>query len=183
MKSAESSVISAEGEGVRSCGKSDICDDDPVVEQAFADAEPPAHDDWIPDKMPKSWAKTFVRVALARLKYLAASYAYPASSSTSGASEQPPLAKAADLLGNCMPAIGGTGGGSGGSRGRGNARGGGGRGGGRNWRVAWRAGSDYGDHAARTTNSCSPPPPRTSGNWRRSFPDRRNRETPDKRGA
>ncbi|WP_410219488.1 hypothetical protein [Paracoccus sp. (in: a-proteobacteria)] len=82
-----------------------ICDDDPIVEQAFADAEPPAHDDWIPDKMPKSRAKTFVRVALARLKYLAASYAYPASSSTAGASEQPPLAKAADLLGNCMPAI------------------------------------------------------------------------------
>ena len=86
--------------------------------------------------MPKSWAKTFVRVALARLKYLAASYAYPASSSTSGASEQPPLAKAADLLGSCMPAIGGTGGGGGGSRGSGNGRGGGGRGGGRSWRVS-----------------------------------------------
>ncbi|SHF94145.1 hypothetical protein SAMN05444339_12411 [Loktanella atrilutea] len=113
-----------------------ICDDDPVVEQAFADAEPPAHDDWIPDKMPKSWAKTFVRVALARLKYLAASYAYPASSSTSGASEQPPLAKAADLLGSCMPTIGGTGGGGGGSRGRGNGQGGGGRGGGPSWRVS-----------------------------------------------
>lgn len=110
-----------------------ICDDDPVVEQAFVDAEPPAHDDWIPDKMPKSWAKTFVRVALARLKYLAASYAYPASSSTCGASEQPPLAKAADLLGSCMPAIGGTGGGS---RDRGNGGGSGGRGGGRSWRIS-----------------------------------------------
>lgn len=114
-----------------------ICDEDPDVEQAFADAEPPAHDDWIPDKMPKSWAKTFVRVALSRLKYLAASYAYPASSSPQGASEQPPLAKAADLLGNCMPALGRAGlGGGDGSRGGGGAGGRAGRSGGRSWRVS-----------------------------------------------
>ena len=27
---------------------------DPEVERAFADAEPPAHDDWVPDNLPKA---------------------------------------------------------------------------------------------------------------------------------
>jgi len=40
------------------------CDDDQEVEQAFADSEPPAHDDWQPDALPKGPSKTYVRVAL-----------------------------------------------------------------------------------------------------------------------
>ena len=38
-------------------------------------------------------------------------------------------------------------------------------------------------HAGRMTNSSSPPPPRTSANWPRSFPHRSNREKPDRKGA
>lgn len=117
-----------------------ICNDDKEVEQAFADAEPPAHDDWIPDQMPKSWAKTYVRVALSRLKYLATSYAYPGPGAASGASEQPPLARAADRLGNCMPMFGNAGAGGGRPGGGGFGGGSGGSGGRRAGRRQWHIG-------------------------------------------
>jgi len=47
---------------------------------------------------------------------------------------------------------------------------------------AW-VGCDYEVHVAQMTNSCSQPPPRTSGNWQRSFPHRSKRAKPDQRGA
>ena len=37
------------------------------VERAFADSEPPAHDDWVPDSLSVRSAKTFVNVALREL--------------------------------------------------------------------------------------------------------------------
>lgn len=45
-----------------------LCSDEHVVEKAFADAEPPAHDDWNPSFLPKGRAKTWVRTALRRIK-------------------------------------------------------------------------------------------------------------------
>lgn len=45
-----------------------ICSNEYDVEQAFAMSEPPAHDDWCPSSMPKGNAKTFVRVALRRIR-------------------------------------------------------------------------------------------------------------------
>ena len=45
-----------------------ICSDEDEVEEAFARAEPPAHDDWIPDNLKKGPARTFVRTAIKRLK-------------------------------------------------------------------------------------------------------------------
>ncbi len=48
--------------------------------------------------------------------------------------------------------------------------------------LAW-ADCDYVVHAAQMTNSSSPQPPRTSGNWPRSFPHRSKREKPDRKGA
>ncbi len=44
-------------------------------------------------------------------------------------------------------------------------------------------GSDCEVHAAQMTNSSSPPPPRTSENWPRSFLHRRKRAKPDQKGA
>lgn len=90
-----------------------ICDDDREVEQAFADAEPPAHDDWIPDKMPKGWGKTFVRVALRQIRAIASTFALPDPGAAGGVSPQPSLAWAADRMGAFIPflsqpAIGGT---------------------------------------------------------------------------
>jgi len=48
--------------------------------------------------------------------------------------------------------------------------------------LAWD-GSDYVVHAAQMMNSCSPQPPRTSGNWLRSFLRRSKRAKPDRKGA
>lgn len=45
-----------------------MCSHEKEVEQAFAAAEPPAHDDWDPRSLPKGNKKTFVRVALQRIR-------------------------------------------------------------------------------------------------------------------
>lgn len=45
-----------------------ICSGEDDVEHAFAMSEPPAHDDWCFSSMPKGNAKTFVRVALRRIR-------------------------------------------------------------------------------------------------------------------
>jgi hypothetical protein len=52
-----------------------VCSDDDEVEGAFADSEPPAHDDWVPDNLPKGRGKTFVKVGLARITDVARSFA------------------------------------------------------------------------------------------------------------
>lgn len=40
-----------------------IASDEDEVEQAFADAEPPAHDDWVPDNLPRGNEKRYVLIA------------------------------------------------------------------------------------------------------------------------
>jgi hypothetical protein len=45
-----------------------LCSTEPEVEQAFAQAEPPAHDDWIPKHMSNRRLKTFVNVALRKIR-------------------------------------------------------------------------------------------------------------------
>lgn len=45
-----------------------VCSDEHEVEQAFALAEPPAHDDWDPRSLPKGPKKTYVRVALQSIR-------------------------------------------------------------------------------------------------------------------
>ena len=103
-----------------------ICNDEEDVEQAFTDAEPPAHDDWIPDKMPKGWGKTYVRVALKKIRNLASTFALPDPGASGGVSSQPSLAWAADRMGAFIPFL--TQAASGGSRG--------GRGSRSRWRVS-----------------------------------------------
>ena len=48
--------------------------------------------------------------------------------------------------------------------------------------LAWE-GCDCAAHAGQMTNSCSPPPPRTSANWQRSFPHRSKCAKPDQTGT
>lgn len=87
-----------------------ICSDHDEVESAFAMAEPPAHDDWIPDNLPDRRAKTFVRVALKRIESAANSYATPASSSSPTSGERgPSLASTATLLGRLLDSVSGRG--------------------------------------------------------------------------
>lgn len=52
---------------------------DTEVDEIFAEAEPPTHDDWIPDSLEEPWHKTFVRVAHRRIKNLADEFVMPPS--------------------------------------------------------------------------------------------------------
>ena len=45
-----------------------VCSDEKEVEQAFAAAEPPAHDDWDPRSLANARKKSYVRVALSRVR-------------------------------------------------------------------------------------------------------------------
>ena len=65
-----------------------ICDEE--VEEAFAAAEPPAHDDWIPDNL-TGRDKTFVRVALRRIRDTVNEYAAPAQVPATAAEATLPL--------------------------------------------------------------------------------------------
>jgi hypothetical protein len=76
-----------------------ICSDCDEVEEAFAMAEPPAHDDWVPDNLPKGNAKTFVRVALTRLNEIARPRTNQVISAITSAEKGPSLAATAAKMG------------------------------------------------------------------------------------
>jgi len=75
-----------------------ICDRD--VEASFAAAEPPAHDDWIPDFLERP-GKVFVNVALKRIQESAARFANPVTAESIPA-EQHSLGAIADALGDLL---------------------------------------------------------------------------------
>lgn len=79
------------------------------VEQAFADAEPPAHDDWIPANFSRGRAKTYVNVALQRLRERGAEVAASETDQPSTSREGSPLAQLGGQLGAVLDGAGGTG--------------------------------------------------------------------------
>lgn len=79
-----------------------VCSDDDEVEAAFADAEPPAHDDWIPSNLPKGRSRTFVNVALTRLKEQARLVAQVGSTVVPGSEPGPSLASTASAMGRLL---------------------------------------------------------------------------------
>jgi hypothetical protein len=99
-----------------------IADGEDEVERAFADSEPPAHDDWIPDNLPKGWAKTFVNVTLRELRRHAFEMGTPAQRQASETASGVPLARVAGRLGAALEGTAGVGAGM--TRGRGNGGGG-----------------------------------------------------------
>jgi hypothetical protein len=86
-----------------------ICAEDDEVEDAFAAAEPPAHDDWIPDNLPKGRAKTIVNVALRDLHAHAANYVAPAITVSGSQERGPSLAETAQRLGAFLDRVSSTG--------------------------------------------------------------------------
>lgn len=86
-----------------------ICSDDDEVEEAFALAEPPAHDDWIPDNLPKGNAKTFVRAALRRLTEIARSNSTQSLPTGVSAEKGPSLAATAARIGAFLDNVSATG--------------------------------------------------------------------------
>lgn len=98
-----------------------IASDEDEVEQAFADSEPPAHDDWVPDNLPKGNEKRYVNIALRHLREIAAEMGMESVSPRPGEGSGPPLARLAGRLGAVLENVGGDGAGrrrgSGGSSG------------------------------------------------------------------
>ena len=79
-----------------------MTDTAPEVEQAFADAEPPAHDDWVHQHLKNKRAKSYVRKALRTIKKECAERFRSDSSPPPIDGPSPPLAKAAKTLGTIL---------------------------------------------------------------------------------
>lgn len=86
-----------------------ICSDESEVEEAFALAEPPAHDDWIPDNLPKGRAKTYVRVALRELNRIARPPVQAPSPAGGEEAQTPSLAAVAARMGQFLGEVSATG--------------------------------------------------------------------------
>jgi hypothetical protein len=86
-----------------------VCSDEDEVEAAFASAEPPAHDDWIPDNLPKGNAKTFVNVALRHINGIARPHGSPVAAATNSDEKAPSLAATASMLGAMLGEVSATG--------------------------------------------------------------------------
>ena len=81
-----------------------ICSDEDDVERAFADSEPPAHDDWIPNMLPSGREKTFVNVALKLLAENAKTYVAPRPGDAAAGERGPSLARTAAAMGQILDA-------------------------------------------------------------------------------
>lgn len=82
----------------------------PDLDYAFARAEPPTHDAWNPQHLPSvSHERTYVKVALQRIKDAIRNFVTPSFSAPSYGSAGMPLGAFADTLGSLIPAVPGTG--------------------------------------------------------------------------
>lgn len=86
-----------------------LASNDDEVERAFAMAEPPAHDDWIPTNLSKGRARTFVQVALRRLAEQAEAMGGLAAVRPTRAEKAPALARVAGRLGETLSGQSGEG--------------------------------------------------------------------------
>ncbi|MGE8227451.1 MAG: hypothetical protein ACN6RK_16850, partial [Stenotrophomonas sp.] len=69
-----------------------VCSSEPEVEEAFAQAEPPTHDDWVPDNLPKGRQQTMVRVGMKEIRSQAEKFVPTRSLSRAADSDGPSLA-------------------------------------------------------------------------------------------
>ncbi len=101
-----------------------VVDGDPAsVNQAFAQAEPPSHDDWTPEYLQDDWFRRYVRIGLKEIKRKTESFAEMGHIVALGGA-QDPLGALSSELGELITAIGSgaqpkskTGGGGGGGGG------------------------------------------------------------------
>jgi hypothetical protein len=82
-----------------------VADSDRDVESAFAESEPPAHDDWQPALLASGRRKSYVNVAINRLKDYARSYALPAGPAPIGGDGGPSLARVAEAFGQLLTSV------------------------------------------------------------------------------
>lgn len=86
-----------------------VASDEDEIERAFAQSEPPAHDDWIPGNLEKGHAKTMVRVAMRKLVEQALEFGLPKSSRIAHSGDAPPLARVSGILGAALEGANGEG--------------------------------------------------------------------------
>jgi hypothetical protein len=77
---------------------------DADADSAFAQAEPPTHDDWVPDLLLDAAQRTYVRVAHRRLKEVVETFASPHSIEVAGGGAHS-VAGFSRLLGGLVPAL------------------------------------------------------------------------------
>lgn len=102
-----------------------VASDDDTVEEAFAKAEPPAHDDWQYEALSDRAARSIVKIAVDRIRTAALEYANPVSAPAPEGDRAPSLAGVAGLFGRALEGDGegagprrpGRGGGGGGRSG------------------------------------------------------------------
>lgn len=82
-----------------------VADSDRDVESAFAESEPPAHDDWQPALLASGSRKSFVNIAINRLKDYARSYALPPALAPVGGEGGPSLARASEAFGQLLTSV------------------------------------------------------------------------------
>ncbi|WP_269514487.1 hypothetical protein [Brevundimonas subvibrioides] len=103
-----------------------VTSDEKEVEEAFASSEPAAHDVWDPSALPKGPARTWVKMALVRLKEAVTEVAAPGAASGGSEGSTGSVAAVAGMLGAFLAGVGaggpsrggGRGGGGGGTPGR-----------------------------------------------------------------
>lgn len=78
-----------------------------AVERAFAESEPPAHDDWKPANLPRGRAKSYVNVALRRLREAGKEMGLPGMGKPGDSEAGPPLGRLARRLGRALEGVGG----------------------------------------------------------------------------
>lgn len=79
-----------------------VASDDDTVEEAFAKAEPPAHDDWQFEALADKTARSIVRIALNRIRAAALEFANPISVPPPDGAAGPSLAGVAGLFGRAL---------------------------------------------------------------------------------
>lgn len=79
-----------------------VCSDEEDIESAFAQSEPPAHDDWMVDNLPRGDARNFVNMALRRIKQIVDEYLTPSTPVKTTDGQGPSLAKVAGLMGQFL---------------------------------------------------------------------------------
>ena len=83
-------------------------DQDSEVEQVFADAEPPAHDDWVHRHLKDRKSRSYVRTAIAEIKNRCREAINPPPPPPPNSESNAPLAKAATELGRILTHAGAT---------------------------------------------------------------------------
>lgn len=78
------------------------------MDHVFASAEPPAHDDWVPDGVSDRWGRTQVRVGLRTIKQLADEFAQPVQVPDLPHTSKQSVAGIADALADLIPTVSAT---------------------------------------------------------------------------